>query len=41
MLKRRNVSVELEPTPLSEVNQPSATLTIPAIVEVSRYHMIC
>ena len=36
MLKRRNVSIDVEPTPLSEVNQqPPANLTIPAIVEVT------
>ena len=35
MLKRRNVSIEVDPSPLSEVNQvPPANLTLPAIVEV-------
>lgn len=35
MLKRRNVSIDIESSPLSEVNQVApASLTLPAIVEV-------
>lgn len=34
LLKRRNVNIDLDPAPLSELNQPSTGMSIATIVEV-------